>query len=581
MELSRRAVIGGVAVSCAGGVASGVAAAGDGEPPIVDNGSDDRSQNVRIELTVVDESGAPLVEEPVVLRDSGGSLDVRKGRTGPEGRLVFVESVGPSSCNPLAVRLPRRDERIDLGCHDGYTELTETVRVGATSADDSNVATVVANVVDGDGQPVDTTVRLEAIGDPTNSEPTTTGADGRATLRENMGPPPADPLVLHVPEFGVRRRLGRFGGGEHVTETVKVDTGVQAGPVRVVDAVPQGADRVWPVSTDVSRGYCTNANGERKPTTGEGAADWFVWSGCGTWKEYAVDPGEPVYLEASTDGPSLTDARFEVLERRNGSWQTVYEHDDRLGADAERAVRYTPKSARVRVRNRYDGFYMRVYDADGAATPPGQTEGKAPVARSDADDFTLPGVGAAVWGLVLLVGGLLAGAQVAYSRSTPAKQTSDADDDWTEMRTHPDVAETTWSDGDLPEYAVTVDGRRVIARRSGGADPRVSLEAPLKAARPGAGFELVADGDRVAMGSSGPLAPDLPEAVWQRLEGLRAFGTLTVDAGTATVSHELSGEDADALRSPDDLVAQATAVVDVLAAVEDEVLDDPDGGDGE
>jgi hypothetical protein len=150
------------------------------------------------------------------------------------------------------------------------------------------------------------------------------------------------------------------------------------------------------------------------------------------------------------------------------------------------------------------------------------------------------------------------------------------------MRAHPDVEETTWTDRDLPEYAVHADGRRVIARRQADrAEPGVSLEAPLKAAKPGAGFELVADGDRVAMGASGPLAPDLPEAVWQRLDGLRTFGTLTVDAGTATVAHELSGDKADTLRSPDDLVAQATALVDVVTAVENSALDAGDEGDTE
>lgn len=501
MELSRRAVIGGVAMSCAGGVAPGAVAAGDGGPPIVDNGADDDGRNVRIELTVVDGTGTPLADEPVVLRDSGGSLDVRKGRTGPKGGLVFVESVGPSSCNPLTVRLPGRDEQVDLGCHNGYTELTETIRVGT---------------------------------------------------------PP------------------------------------KTGPVRVVDSVPQGADRVWPVSTDVQRGHCTNAHGKRKPTTGEGAADWFVWSQCGSWKEYAVDPGKPVYLEASTGSQSLTDARFEVLERRDGSWQPVYEHDDRLGRDGERVLEYTPESGRIRVRNRGGGFYMKVYSASGEPAGPVGPEpterqptereptGRKPtVAPSDTDGFGLPGIGAAVWGLVVLLGGLLAGAQVAYGRSTPAREASTGDDDWKEMRTHPDVTETTWSDSDLPEYAVTVDGRRVIARRnSGGGEPRVSLKAPLRAAKPGAGFELVADGDRVAMGSSGPLAPELPEAVWQRLDGLRAFGTLTVDTGTATVAHDFTGEDANALQSPDDLVAQATAVVNVVTAVEDSVLDDP-GGDTE
>ncbi len=303
-----------------------------------------------------------------------------------------------------------------------------------------------------------------------------------------------------------------------------------------------------------------------------------------------------MYLKASTDSASLTDARFEVLERRNGTWQTVYEHDDVLGRDAERTLEYTPESDRIRVTNRgRQGFYMQVYDADGtneAAAPsdptPETTARREPreTASADPDESdALPGgVGAAIWGAVLLLGGLLAGAQVAYSRSTAADEPTGpgADDDWREMRTHPDVEETTWSESDLPEYAVHVGGRRVIARREQGEDPSsVSLEAPLKAAKPGAGFELVADGDRVAMGSSGPLAPDLPEAVWRRLDGLRTFGTLTVDAGTATVAHDLTGDDADAVRSPDDLVAQATAVVDVATAVESSVLDDVGGDEGD
>jgi len=357
----------------------------------------------------------------------------------------------------------------------------------------------------------------------------------------------------------------------------------QPSTVRVVEAVPAETPRNWPVETDVPGDTCRNAAGVEKPTTGAGSARWVVWNGCGTWKEFAVVPGETVYLEASTDAALLDDARFRLLERVNGSWEPLYEHTDALGDDASRVFEIAPRGDRLRVENRGQrGFYVELYGPTGATDGSTATSGEGSsspeptpgTGDAGADDPLVPSsLGLATWAMVLVIGMTLVGALGAYQQSVAGADTTErANEDWREMRHHPDVEETVWSSDDLPEYAVDVDGRRVVARRQiEDGDPHVTVEMPLTAVRPGAGMAVVERGGRPTIRTAGPLAPDLPENVWRRLAGLDTLGTLTVDDSTATVEHDLTDADPDALRSPDELVAQATAVAAVAGVVEDSV----------
>jgi hypothetical protein len=56
----------------------------------------------------------------------------RDGVTGPSGWVRFIEGVGIPPCNPLELRLPIYGVSKDVGCHNGYKELVETITVGVS-----------------------------------------------------------------------------------------------------------------------------------------------------------------------------------------------------------------------------------------------------------------------------------------------------------------------------------------------------------------------------------------------------------------------------------------------------------------
>lgn len=99
------------------------------EYPVVDNGSDRFERNLYVDLRVVDSGGAPLSDADVLLQDRGGTPDDRLGRTGPSGRIRFVESVGPPPCNRQTVLVPGHDVREFLGCNDGGRRIEREIVV--------------------------------------------------------------------------------------------------------------------------------------------------------------------------------------------------------------------------------------------------------------------------------------------------------------------------------------------------------------------------------------------------------------------------------------------------------------------
>lgn len=118
--ITRRVVVGegGGDTPAADGEKRGTAA-GPLDVPVVDNRGSSPARTLTVDCTVLDRDGDPLGGVTVVLRDSGGGGDLRRGSTDRHGRVRFLEGVGPAPCNRQQVRVPDLGVERDLGCNNG------------------------------------------------------------------------------------------------------------------------------------------------------------------------------------------------------------------------------------------------------------------------------------------------------------------------------------------------------------------------------------------------------------------------------------------------------------------------------
>lgn len=89
---------------------------------VVDN-SATPDRTVTATVTIVDKNGNPVSGERVELEDRGGTPDDRFGSTDTDGKVRFLENVGPPPCNRQTVILPDRGMSQDLGCNNGGVTL--------------------------------------------------------------------------------------------------------------------------------------------------------------------------------------------------------------------------------------------------------------------------------------------------------------------------------------------------------------------------------------------------------------------------------------------------------------------------
>lgn len=208
------------------------------------------------------------------------------------------------------------------------------------------------NDVDGDGvpdaddpAPFDASRPRDDRTTPRADDPGSPGSDDPPTARSEPRDP--DPSATDAPD--------------------RTDGPVVVGQIERVSAPPDDAPRVWPIGTDASDGRCRDANADASPATGEGAASWFVYGGCGSRKVFSATPGERLLLRATTDNGVLVDAAFRVEDRIDGEWVRRGVSLDPLGPDAAETFAYVPQGDRVRVVNidrpqaEGVGFYLRVF----------------------------------------------------------------------------------------------------------------------------------------------------------------------------------------------------------------------------
>jgi hypothetical protein len=165
--------------------------------------------------------------------------------------------------------------------------------------------------------------------------------------------------------------------------TTKAETCLTASP-------PPGSVSVWPVAAgfDSSGRFpastaCDWIDGTKHPAVGIDAANWFVYGGCGDWKEYRIGVGCQLRVMSYSSGcpkqggvPELAEVMGVVEEWDGSTWQPlrtishgtvtkdctqVFEHPQ---APVPLGFFLAPAPARVRVRQTdvpTDGFLICVY----------------------------------------------------------------------------------------------------------------------------------------------------------------------------------------------------------------------------
>jgi hypothetical protein len=119
--------------------------------------------------------------------------------------------------------------------------------------------------------------------------------------------------------------------------------------------------RVWPSEAATER--CTGSNGAIIPSTGENAADWFNYGGCGGWKTYNVTPGSQVKIYGYSDscpGCILWHINYYLHDYYNSTWHKVGYVDGPDEPGSTYDFCYTPKGNRMNIEAE-TGFYVKVF----------------------------------------------------------------------------------------------------------------------------------------------------------------------------------------------------------------------------
>ncbi len=132
-------------------------------------------------------------------------------------------------------------------------------------------------------------------------------------------------------------------------------------PAPLCETMEDYTQQVWPSGSAGSK--CVNSKGKTLPKSGPGAATWFNYGGCGSWKTFPAIPDVLHRLRATGDscgGCMLWHVGFHIQEDFGAGWETVETHDppDKKGMKYE--ILYTPKTDEFRIQA-LGGFYIKVY----------------------------------------------------------------------------------------------------------------------------------------------------------------------------------------------------------------------------
>ena len=206
-------------------------------------------QEIAVDVTVLDDDGDPLANEPVVLKDRSGTPDNRRAETDSSGHVQFIEGVGPAPCNTQTVELPDRGKSASLGCNNGGARLEHTFELGASSDRNDGIGdqeiAVDVTVLDGNDEPVaDEPVLLKDRGGTPDNRTARTDANGVVRFVEDVGPPPCNTQTVELPERGQSKSLGCNNGGARIEHTFRVGNGGPADRTPVVGEEPAGSREI-------------------------------------------------------------------------------------------------------------------------------------------------------------------------------------------------------------------------------------------------------------------------------------------------------------------------------------------------
>lgn len=228
-----------------------------GGSPVVDEGSSKSARNLRVEVQVLTEAGEPAADTNLRLNNRQNN-DPLTGQTGDDGRLVFVDSVGPPPCNNVELSVPEHGITESIGCHNGDKTVEATLEVPSAAVDHNTPTETSDEPTDGetstrapdafgDDPPVvdegssdearNLRVELAVLnesGDPAadtevrlnnreNDDPPVgrTDANGRVTFVDSVGPSPCNDIVVLVPSLDVSEALGCHNGGKTIEAVVE------------------------------------------------------------------------------------------------------------------------------------------------------------------------------------------------------------------------------------------------------------------------------------------------------------------------------------------------------------------------
>ena len=123
---------------------------------------------------------------------------------------------------------------------------------------------------------------------------------------------------------------------------------------------------IWPTGAPAPE--CENAFDTVLPQVGEGAVNWFNYGGCGSWKEFPVQPGRKYLLAAYGDscgGCVLWHISYDIMEDLGNGMETVETHDPEPDERGKRySTYYVPQTSLMRISTS-TGFYLRVKACPG------------------------------------------------------------------------------------------------------------------------------------------------------------------------------------------------------------------------